>query len=173
MTQLTNPKVFEAPFVCPGCGLLGWPQEGHEGKVCSCEPHRTCDELAPVRKKLDHFLPVAYDVKEIHLRREMWRKEDELGTSGGSDGEALVDIPQVYVYHSPDGFEWGYGGSGPSDLALNILALFVPPPEAWRLHHYYKDAVIARVPAEGCTIEPGSVREWVAAFWAHEKEAST
>lgn len=26
------------------------------------------------------------------------------------------------VIHSPDGFEWGYGGSGPSDLALSILA---------------------------------------------------
>jgi hypothetical protein len=24
-------------------------------------------------------------------------------------------------YHSPDGFEWGYGGSGPAELALNIL----------------------------------------------------
>jgi hypothetical protein len=25
-------------------------------------------------------------------------------------------------YHSLDGFEWGYGGSGPADLALSILA---------------------------------------------------
>lgn len=23
--------------------------------------------------------------------------------------------------HSPDGFSWGYGGSGPADLALSIL----------------------------------------------------
>jgi len=23
--------------------------------------------------------------------------------------------------HSPDGFEWGYGGSGPADTALSIL----------------------------------------------------
>jgi hypothetical protein len=27
-----------------------------------------------------------------------------------------------YAYHSPDGFEWGYVGSGPADLALAILA---------------------------------------------------
>src|SRR5437016_4348213 len=26
------------------------------------------------------------------------------------------------VYHSPDGFSWGYGGSGPADLARSILA---------------------------------------------------
>lgn len=26
------------------------------------------------------------------------------------------------VYHSPDGFNWGYSGSGPCDLGLSILA---------------------------------------------------
>lgn len=26
--------------------------------------------------------------------------------------------------HSPDGFQWGYGGSGPADLALSILTHF-------------------------------------------------
>ena len=30
-------------------------------------------------------------------------------------------LPHI-VYHSPTGFETGYGGSGPSDLALAILA---------------------------------------------------
>lgn len=29
--------------------------------------------------------------------------------------------------HSPDGFEWGYGGSGPAQLALAILADFLGP----------------------------------------------
>jgi hypothetical protein len=33
------------------------------------------------------------------------------------DGKPLEHI----VRHSPDGFEWGYGGSGPADLALSIL----------------------------------------------------
>ena len=33
-------------------------------------------------------------------------------------------------YHLPDGFEWGYAGSGPADLALAILAdYFNEPPE--------------------------------------------
>lgn len=26
--------------------------------------------------------------------------------------------------HSPDGFQWGYGGSGPADLALSIIMDF-------------------------------------------------
>ena len=40
----------------------------------------------------------------------------------GADGTAVVEgIYQTWVWHSPIGFEWGYGGSGPADLALNIL----------------------------------------------------
>lgn len=37
------------------------------------------------------------------------------------DGEPLplrLDLDN----HSPDGFEWGYGGSGPAQLALALLA---------------------------------------------------
>lgn len=36
--------------------------------------------------------------------------------------EELDPKPSQVVYnHSPDGFAWGYGGSGPSQLALAIL----------------------------------------------------
>ncbi len=43
-----------------------------------------------------------------------------------SDCRLLTHVP----YHSPDGFEWGYAGSGPADLALAILAdYFEEPPE--------------------------------------------
>lgn len=56
--------------------------------------------------------------------------------------------------HSPDGFEMGYGGSGPSDLALTILLdFFGGAPDlgalrsgdmddaqrlAWDMHHAFK-----------------------------------
>lgn len=36
------------------------------------------------------------------------------------DGEP-VRILTHRVRHSPDGFQWGYGGSGPADLARSIL----------------------------------------------------
>jgi hypothetical protein len=38
--------------------------------------------------------------------------------------EGMVSPLEQVVYHSPTGMEWGYGGSGPSDLALSILADF-------------------------------------------------
>jgi hypothetical protein len=35
-------------------------------------------------------------------------------------------------YHSPDGFEMGYSGSGPSDLALSILCDFLDELHIWK-----------------------------------------
>ena len=35
--------------------------------------------------------------------------------------ELLPDDSQVYRNHSPDGFAWGYGGSGPAQLALAVM----------------------------------------------------
>jgi len=37
--------------------------------------------------------------------------------------------------HSPSGFEWGYGGSGPAQLALALL-LDYTDDEAFALDHY-------------------------------------
>lgn len=38
------------------------------------------------------------------------------------DGEWLDPAPSQKVRnHSPDGFNWGYGGSGPAQLALAIM----------------------------------------------------
>jgi hypothetical protein len=41
------------------------------------------------------------------------------------EGGIHTNVPQRIVQHSPTGFAWGYGGSGPADLALNILSIFV------------------------------------------------
>ena len=46
--------------------------------------------------------------------------------------------------HSPTGFEWGYGGSGPAQLALAILAHATRDDRlACRLHQPFKWARIA------------------------------
>ena len=46
--------------------------------------------------------------------------------------------------HSPDGFQWGYGGSGPAQLALAILLDITGNKElSMRLHQEFKRKVIA------------------------------
>lgn len=44
----------------------------------------------------------------------------------GDDGRVRANVPHV-VWHSPDGFELGYQGSGPADLALSALHALLPP----------------------------------------------
>ncbi len=52
------------------------------------------------------------------------------GTNEGPDRQVVsirhangnvTFLKQRIVLHSPTGFGWGYGGSGPADLALNML----------------------------------------------------
>jgi len=55
--------------------------------------------------------------------------------------------------HSPSGFEWGYSGSGPAQLALAILADHLgDDQEAVRLHDDFKRAVVANLPYRGWEI---------------------
>ena len=52
--------------------------------------------------------------------------------------------------HSPTGFEWGYGGSGPAQLALAILADHCQDDEqALNFYQRFKWAVIAELPHRG------------------------
>ncbi len=94
-------------------------------------------------------------------------------------GKGIIgtNIPQKVIHHSPTGFEWGYGGSGPADLSLNILELLIPAGSdgeepvkcfrgecsatAWRLHQDFKRRFIAAVPREGMTIEGVDIVEWL------------
>ncbi len=57
-------------------------------------------------------------------------------------GVAHSNLPHTIDWHSPSGFEWGYSGSGPAELALNLLAAADPcPPEEqiqrWNLERQY------------------------------------
>lgn len=55
------------------------------------------------------------------------------------DGHAvLYDMPHI-IYHSPTGLEYGYGGSGPADLALSILADFFEEEPPRRTHSKFYD----------------------------------
>lgn len=48
--------------------------------------------------------------------------------------------------HSPTGFEWGCGGSGPAQLSLAILAHHLGnDQEALRLQHRFKYSVVAAI----------------------------
>jgi len=80
---------------------------------------------------------------------------------------ACVNIPQLEIRHSPTGFEWGYGGSGPADLALNVLMLFTDRTNAYQLHQQFKWEFISILPREGGVIKGDEIRGWLK---AHEEQ---
>ena len=77
------------------------------------------------------------------------------------NGAVVTNVPHKIVNHSPVGFDWGYGGSGPADLALNILLLFTDKRTAEELHQVFKWDYIAKVPYSGCTIRGSEIKRWI------------
>ena len=67
---------------------------------------------------------------------------------------------QKVYNHSPDGFNWGYGGSGPAQLALALLLEFTDEPKAQRLHQKFKWEVIASLEGDW-SMSSDDVRSWL------------
>lgn len=55
---------------------------------------------------------------------------------------------QLLRNHSPDGFMWGYGGSGPAQLALAICIELFGKEAAQRIYQDFKFQLIAGIPQE-------------------------
>ena len=66
-----------------------------------------------------------------------------------------------YERHSPDGFEWGYGGSGPADLARSLLLAVFPNFEGTVEHLYqrFKFDVVAGFRSEWI-IKEQTIKDW-------------
>jgi len=62
------------------------------------------------------------------------------------NGEKLTPTKSQEVWdHSPDGFNWGYGGSGPAQLALAILLELTDKQVAIDNHQKFKNDIIAEI----------------------------
>ncbi len=86
------------------------------------------------------------------------------------DGSTVRALPlcRNLMAHS-HGFAWGYGGSGPAQLALAILADFLQDPEkAVRYHQKFKFMVIEGLPSEGWELPESVVREAIKGLEAEE-----
>lgn len=101
------------------------------------------------------------------------------GQPGDADTRrtAITNVPHLVVHHSPDGFEFGYGGSGAADLALNVCQLYLNLVQykgqktkcydgncwslAYTLHQDFKREFIAGVNwVKGASIPFGKIEAW-------------
>jgi hypothetical protein len=85
---------------------------------------------------------------------------EDIICSRDADG-THTNVPRRVVRHSPAGFEWGYGGSGPADFALNILSVFIGQEKAEGLYQDFKWDFIASMPREGGVIPCEAILSWV------------
>ena len=94
------------------------------------------------------------------------------------DGDTWTNVKQAAIYHSPTDFDWGYAGSAPADLALNILEAvllregyeggrikvwkhYTCFQVAWFMHQAFKEAYIAVLPTEGGIIPYQEIVSWM------------
>ena len=83
-----------------------------------------------------------------------------------SDGQVFVTVngnaldPRFDLFsHSPDGFEWGYGGSGPAQLALALLAdCLKDDRQALTLYQDFKAKIVSALPRDGWTLNDGEIK---------------
>ena len=90
------------------------------------------------------------------------------GTNSGPGPQTImVATPEGRKYllkhvcrHSPDGFQWGYGGSGPADAALSILHDCVGKEDAEILYYDFKWTFIAKAGIKLMIMEK-KIQDWI------------
>ena len=159
--------LFGSPsYFCERCGrALSNPisQLAHRGPICR---HKGKDrDMSNTSKPTDVYI------------NEPIENGIVLGRVPFGDGfGCATNIPHLVTHHSPTGFEFGYGGSGPADLALNVCELMLNRlgyhgermkcweddcfELAWRLHQDFKREFIASADTDGEVIPYAAVVQW-------------
>lgn len=118
---------------CRRCGRIlkrePWQTLGI-GKICSAK-----EQTGSVNKQSadDQDIILPYDGGDILIERieaptELFGTGVTMNMSNTCSG-IRCNVPRSVYRHSPTGYNFGYGGSGPADLALNICLMFVRKPE--------------------------------------------
>lgn len=126
--------------------------------------------------------PLGGDIADTYIPLPI---EDDIFLQRTSDG-VRTNVPHVLVQHSPTGYEWGFGGSGPADLALNLAEAMLVSLEyqgprmdcyrgscfelAYQMHQDLKWRFIAPVNRVGDVIPYEAVKAWVVG-WAVDHDA--
>jgi hypothetical protein len=91
-------------------------------------------------------------------------RRTEQGVVVTVDGQPLKS-PLDLWNHSPTGFEWGYAGSGPAQLALALLAdCLDDEADAIGWHEDFKSAVVAALPLAGWILTELEISDTIDAF---------
>lgn len=81
--------------------------------------------------------------------------------------ERVLGLPRINpsreFRHSPDGYQWGYAGSGPTELARAILLAVIPGDDRVRhpmCYKRFKAAFIQGIKKDEFELDSKAVLEW-------------
>jgi len=72
----------------------------------------------------------------------------------------LPEASQMVCNHSPDGFNWGYGGDGPAQLALGLLLDATDEETARKYYQDFKWDIVANW-GDKWQITEQEIKDWV------------
>ncbi len=186
-----TPVAAEVGFTCPvamtrrtwnDC-VLWTPEDTRARRVHQDQTARLRDVLWVLRcrasvkrdKPLRELLFDVYRVARCGIRRTPTTAWLQARIVPGDNGDPVVTVdgarldPRLDLFnHSPTGFAWGYGGSGPAQLALAILADCLGDGLALERHQAFKWDVIGPLPID----RPWTLTEDVVRAWASLLERS-
>lgn len=77
--------------------------------------------------------------------------------------------PRADLHNHSDGFQWGYAGSGPAQLALALIANSTGDDElALRVYQQFKAEYIALIRDDNWSISAGEIVGWIEALQMDE-----
>ncbi len=176
MTLYTFPSSQPSVARCSRCNRpLSDPESIRKGIGPECRTYAGGSAESTLCKRdkfgdqFDNAIPFA---RALVMRRGLRPVAGDVERPGG----AVTNVPHLVVHHSPNGFEFGYGGSGPADLALNACQLYLNMTGytgketkcydgtcwslAFALHQQFKSYFIASAPKTGRIVPFVEIDEW-------------
>jgi len=146
--------------------------------VGSVDPTGRCSvvitdrEDAPQAREITEFLDELAEVStprflgqphpEPDRRAAALKRKHELLQRIRAAGLTPAERPlQHRALHSPEGFSWGYSGSGPADLAYAILQRELVEDVPSDVYLLFRDEVVSRLPVDGFQLPAPAVWDWI------------
>ena len=83
-------------------------------------------------------------------------------TKDGVEKPFSPERSQRLMNHNADGFDWGFIGSGPSQLALALLLEVTDNDEvALSYYHDFSRSVVSCLPLKRWTLTADAIRQWI------------
>lgn len=112
------------------------------GKICAAKEN--ADREKQQYETGDVIVP--YDGGDIFIERlasPTYNEHGQLTLTQHSCSGIKTNVQRREVFHSPTGFNFGYGGSGPADFALNVLLMFTDKETAHSMYQDFKWKYVA------------------------------